>query len=121
MPTRADATGAPAGATYAGDQIAWSCAAVPVGVWPHGPTLPPTTVCVLCIGVSPRDAKPFRKVGRDHGHGAGGLRSRSVSIKTALRRLLSGDDISPTKLTMPTARLVQNRRFLLPCPRWASS
>src|SRR5215831_1449884 len=51
--------------------IGGSCPALSVRVWPHGPTLPPTTASVVCRRVPRRDEKPLQKLGRNNGYGTG--------------------------------------------------
>src|SRR5262249_55254017 len=92
---------APARVSHAGVQVRRACATIFVRVWPHCPTLSPSTASVVCRRVPPRDDKPLRELGRNYRDKAGGLRAGSVSIEPKMRPLLSGDGINPNNLTMP--------------------
>ena len=71
------------------------------GVWPHGPTLPPTMAWAVRVGVPRREATPLRALGRNHGYEAGRLSAGSVEIAPGKCLLLPGDHIIPNNLTMP--------------------
>jgi hypothetical protein len=53
------------------------------------------------IGVPRRDANPLRKLGRDHGDGAGRLSVGSVAVTSGKYLLWPSDTIIPNNVTMP--------------------
>jgi hypothetical protein len=62
-----------------------TCAALPLGLRPHCPTLPTTTAFIVCVCLPPRDEETIRKLGRDYGDEAGCLRYRKRQDRLSMR------------------------------------
>jgi hypothetical protein len=82
-------------------QISRACSAILGRVWPHCPTLSPSTASAVRAGVSHRDAAALRELSGNHGDTAGRLKGGSVAITSGKYLLLPGDHIIPNNLTMP--------------------